>query len=88
MSLSIQTVNGIGIVAGTLTTLAFVPQAVQILRSRQTKNISLTMYVMSAMGVAIWIYYGLKIESPPIIIFNGINLVLVMSILFAKLYWK
>jgi MtN3 and saliva related transmembrane protein len=71
-----------------LTTTAFLPQAIQILRSRQTKNISLTMYVMSALGVAIWIYYGLKIESPPLIIFNVINLVLILSILFAKLYWK
>jgi len=88
MSLAIHTVNWVGIVAGTLTTTAFLPQAIQILRSRQTKNISLTMYVMSALGVAIWIYYGLKIESPPLIIFNVINLVLILSILFAKLYWK
>jgi MtN3 and saliva related transmembrane protein len=77
-----------GIIAGTLTTAAFVPQVIRILQTKQTNNISLTMYILSAMGVAIWIYYGLQIESLPVVIFNIINLVIILIILVAKLYWK
>ena len=85
---ALNNVHWVGIVAGTLTTAAAVPQIIQILKTRETRNISLTMYVMSVVGVAIWIYYGLQIKSPPIVIFNIINFVLNLIILFAKLCWK
>lgn len=88
ISFTLSNVHWVGIVAGTLTTAAFVPQVVQILRSRETRGISLTMYVMSLVGVAIWTYYGVQIKSPPVVIFNVINLVLILIILVAKLYWK
>ncbi|MDA8059261.1 MAG: SemiSWEET family sugar transporter [Leptospirillum sp.] len=78
----------IGIIAGILTTGAFLPQVAQILKTRNTRSISLAMYLLSSMGVAIWIFYGLKIRAPPIIIFNIINLVLMLLIIGAKLYWK
>ena len=78
----------IGIIAGILTTGAFLPQVAQILKTRNTRSISLAMYLLSSVGVVIWIFYGLKIRAPPIIIFNIINLVLMLIIIGAKLYWK
>jgi len=88
MHLSLHIDHWVGLLAGVLTTSAFVPQVFQILKSRETENLSLTMYAMSAAGVSIWIYYGFQIHAPSIIIFNALNLVLISMILVAKLYWK
>lgn len=88
MFLGLNKSHWIGIIAGTLTTTAFFPQVVEILRTRNTRGISLTMYALSSVGVAIWIYYGFRINAPPVIIFNSINLVLILIILMAKLTWK
>ena len=88
MAFAMNKNHWIGVVAGILTTAAFLPQIIQILQSRETKDISLVMYLLSVTGVSIWIYYGFLIEAPPIVIFNAINLILILIILFAKLYWK
>lgn len=88
MAFAMNKNHWIGVVAGILTTAAFLPQIIQILKSRETKDISLVMYLLSVTGVSIWIYYGFLIEAPPIVIFNAINLILILIILFAKLYWK
>lgn len=88
MILGLSKNHWIGIIAGVLTTGAFLPQVYQILRTRNTKGISLAMYILSSVGVVIWIFYGFKIKSPPIIIFNIINLVLMLAIMASKLTWK
>lgn len=88
MILGLSKNHWIGIIAGILTTGAFLPQVAQILKTRNTKSISLSMYVLSSVGVVVWIYYGFKINSPPIIIFNAINLAMMLIIMGSKLYWK
>ncbi|MHB1605455.1 MAG: SemiSWEET family sugar transporter [Leptospirales bacterium] len=88
MSFSMNKDHWIGVLAGILTTAAFLPQIIQVLKSRETKDISLIMYLLSVTGVSIWTYYGFLIKAPPIVFFNAINLVLILIILFAKLYWK
>ncbi|HEY5802124.1 MAG TPA: SemiSWEET transporter [Lysobacter sp.] len=75
----------IGFVAATLTTLSFVPQAVKIIRSKQTQGISLWMYLTFTVGVAFWLAYGLVLMSWPMIIANVITLALSLTILSLKL---
>jgi MtN3 and saliva related transmembrane protein len=75
----------VGMIAATLTTLCWLPQAAQILRTRDTKAISLTMQVAYACGIALWLAYGLLIVSWPVIIANALTLVLVCAILFLKI---
>jgi MtN3 and saliva related transmembrane protein len=75
----------IGTAAATLTTLCFVPQVVKIIRTRCTESISLSMYIIFAIGVALWFSYGLMIGSYPMIISNFITLLLVIIILVLKL---
>ena len=77
-----------GYVAATLTTLAFVPQAVKTLRTRDTRSISLQMYVVFTIGIAFWLAYGLVLHSWPMIVSNIITLVLSAAILAMKLRWR
>ena len=60
------------------------PQAVQILRTRQTDGISLIMYAMFTVGIAVWLAYGILLASPSIIVANIITLGLAGTILALK----
>ncbi len=75
----------IGSIAAVLTTVSFVPQALKVLRERQTAGISLGMYVLFTLGVALWLAYGLLIHSLPVCAANGVTLVLSSLILAAKI---
>lgn len=75
----------LGHVAGALTTGAFVPQVIHVLKTRQTRDISLATFVLFVLGVALWLGYGLLIGAWPVVIANGVTLVLALVILAAKL---
>lgn len=75
----------VGYPAAILTTVAFVPQAWKSWRTRDLSGISLPMYGMFTLGVALWLVYGLLIGSVPIITGNGITLVLASVVLWLKL---
>lgn len=75
----------LGTIAATLTTLAFVPQALQTIRTRDTRAISLGMYVVFTIGIAFWFGYGIVLESWPMIVSNAITFVLAFTILALKL---
>lgn len=80
-----MTMEWTGTVAATLTTLAFVPQAVKTIRTRDTGGISLGMYIVFTIGVAFWFSYGLVLGSWPMIVSNAITFVLSATILALKL---
>ena len=71
--------------AALLTTAAFVPQALHIIRHRETKAISLMMYVAFASGVALWLVFGVLIGNWAIIVSNAITLVLTLAIVGMKI---
>ncbi len=75
----------LGFIAATLTTAAFVPQALKTLRSRDTRAISLGMYVVFAIGLCFWLAYGIVLGSWPMIFSNVVTLVLALLILALKL---
>lgn len=75
----------IGSLAATLTTTAFVPQAWQVWRTRHTASISLGMYALFTLGVALWLSYGILLAAWPIIIANAITLMLAGAVLLMKL---
>lgn len=74
-----------GYVAATLTTLAFVPQAVKTIRSRDTHSISLGMYVVFTVGIVFWFGYGIALDSWPMIVANAITFLLAATILALKI---
>jgi MtN3 and saliva related transmembrane protein len=85
LSLSHSHVELVGFVAAVLTTASFVPQVIKILRERQTRGISLLMYVLFTLGVGLWLAYGLLIGSAPVAVANSIALVLAGTVLVMKL---
>jgi len=78
-------VDLIGAVAGTLSTIAFIPQAWRIWRTRSARDLSLPMYLIFTSGVALWFVYGLMLGAVPIIVCNGLTLVLAGTVLAMKL---
>ena len=75
----------IGYGAAVLTTAAFVPQALKSWSSGDLSGISLTMYSLFTLGVALWLIYGIALHSWPIILANGITLALAGLVLFLKI---
>ena len=75
----------LGLVAGTLTTFAFVPQVAKIWRTRKAEDISLPMYVMTCVGIVLWLIYGALQGSAPLIAANVAALLLALVILGMKL---
>ena len=72
-------------VAGVMTTIAFLPQVVKTWRSQSAEDISLLMFLIFSLGVFLWMLYGIGLGSLPIVIANGITLLLAGSILVMKL---
>ncbi|MBV8938275.1 MAG: SemiSWEET transporter [Alphaproteobacteria bacterium] len=81
-------VDIIGTFAASLTTFAYVPQAVKVLRERKTHAISLGMYIVMSTGIAAWIVFGAIMGSWPLVIGNGVTLVLTLTILWTKLRYR
>mgnify|MGYP003392962604 CR=1 len=75
----------IGGIAAILTTAAYIPQSIKVFREKNTKSLSLGMYIMITTGLAAWTLYGVMIDSPSLIIANAVTFVLAASILFMKL---
>ncbi len=74
----------IGYFAAFNTTVAFLPQAIKILKTRRTQDISLIMYIVLIIGLLSWLIYGLLAMSYPIIIANTITLIEAFLILWIK----
>jgi MtN3 and saliva related transmembrane protein len=74
----------IGAAAAILTTLSFIPQAIKVVRTRETEAISLAMYALFTTGVMLWGIYGLMTWQWSIIIANGITVILAATILSLK----
>ena len=75
----------IGYLAATLTTCSFVPQALHTFRTRDVRGISLGMYSVFTVGIALRLVYGLALRVWPIVGANAITLALAGSILAMKL---
>ncbi len=78
----------LGLVAGTLTTIAFVPQVVKTYQSRSAKSLSLGMFLIFCTGTSCWLMYGLLVNDLPVIAANSVTLVLSLVIIFFKFRFK
>lgn len=78
----------LGLLAGALTTAAFLPQVVKTWKSRSAKDLSLGMFSLFCLGVAMWLIYGLAVKDVPVIAANLLTLLLASTLLFFKLRFK
>lgn len=83
--MNVDVIDTVGSAAALLTTLAFVPQVVKTLKTRHTRDISLSMWVMFSAGVALWLAYGVMLTAWPVIAANAATLLLSLTVLAVKL---
>ncbi len=74
----------LGLVAGTLTTVAYVPQALKIWRTHSSTDVSSTMYIIVSTGLLLWTIYGVYVNSLPLILSDIVSLALAIAILVLK----
>ena len=87
LHLSNARIEALGYAAALLTTAAYIPQLVRVLRLHSARDISLPTFMMFALGVIFWLLYGLYTGSMPIIASNSVTLVLAVSIVVLKLHY-
>lgn len=75
----------LGLLAGCLTTLAFLPQVLKTWRSRRARDLSGTWLGIFTSGVALWLAYGLLVEDLAIVLANAVTLLLCSCLVVLKL---
>jgi len=78
----------LGLIAGTCTTIAFLPQVIKTWKSKTAKDLSLGMFSFFCFGVLLWLIYGIRMGDIPVIIANLFTLILASILLFFKLRFK
>jgi MtN3 and saliva related transmembrane protein len=86
--ISMEGTTVLGLIAATITTSSFLPQAIQTLRTKHTKDISLGMYSLLTTGVLLWLIYGVMTKDLPLLIANGITFLFSVLILVYKVVYK
>lgn len=81
-------VDVLGLAAGGLTTIAFVPQVIKTWQSKSCEDLSWGMFSLFTAGVALWLVYGIVLGAVPIILANLATLVLASVILFFKAKYR
>jgi MtN3 and saliva related transmembrane protein len=80
-----ETIDFIGYVAATCTTISFLPQLIRVVKLRSARDISLGMFSIFSIGTALWLTYGVLVHSAPVAAANAVTFVLSISILVLKL---
>ena len=78
----------LGYAAAALTTASFMPQAWMTFRTRDVSGVSLAMYCLVTLGIALWLVYGIRIGAWPVIVANLVTLMLAVAILAMKIRFE
>jgi MtN3 and saliva related transmembrane protein len=80
--------DAVGFLAGALTTIAFIPQALKMYNSKSGKDVSARMLLIFSAGVSLWLIYGIMIGSLPVILANIVTLILSGTIIALKIRYS
>lgn len=78
----------VGIIASVLSAVSMLPQLIKILKEKDAENVSMLMLSVLLAGLAMWIYYGVLIKDPIIIISNSFSVLLNLVLLFCAFRYK
>lgn len=78
----------VGYIAGALTTLSFVPQVIRAWKLKETRDLSLAMLLLFALGILLWTFYGIWTGSMPIILANMTTFILILILLGMKVLYR
>jgi MtN3 and saliva related transmembrane protein len=86
--MKIDFITLLGLIAGILTTLAYLPQALKTWKSRSADDISWSMLIILSVGIVLWLVYGVWIRDIPLIVANVVTFFLTSLILILKIRYK
>lgn len=78
----------LGLIAGTITSITFIPQVLQIWKTKSAKDISILMLSLLITGVSLWLAYGIVVKEVAIIYTNGMVLAMSLLMLYFKFRFK
>jgi MtN3 and saliva related transmembrane protein len=78
----------LGLAAGTISSITFLPQVIKIWQTKSAKDLSMPMLLLLVLGVSMWLTYGIIIKDRPIILTNSIVLFMTFIMLFFKLKYN
>jgi MtN3 and saliva related transmembrane protein len=78
----------LGLVAGTLTSIAAIPQLVKTLRTRHARDISIWQPLLLAIGIALWLMYGMLIHDLPLVLANIVPLICNVMLTILKVRYR
>jgi MtN3 and saliva related transmembrane protein len=80
----VNTATLIGLLAGSMTTTAWLPQVVKAFRTRSTQDFSFGWFALFGFGVVFWLVYGIAVSAVAVILPNALTLLLVLSLFTLK----
>jgi MtN3 and saliva related transmembrane protein len=78
----------LGLAAGTITSVTFLPQVIHVWKTKSAKDLSLTMLLLLMLGVIMWLTYGILAKDTAIIYTNSMVLIMSIVLLIFKLKFK
>lgn len=86
--MEINYLTTLGLAAGLLTTIAYLPQVIKTWKSKSAQDLSWSMLIVLCIGIVLWLVYGFSVQDVPVIAANILTLVLVSIILVLKIRYK
>jgi MtN3 and saliva related transmembrane protein len=78
----------LGLIAGTLTSIAAIPQLVKTLRTRHARDISVWQPLLLSLGIALWLIYGMLIHDLPLVLANIVPLICNIMLTILKVHYR
>lgn len=78
----------LGLIAGVLTTIAYLPQLIKTWQSKSADDLSWSMLIILCLGIILWLVYGFSIHDIPIVAANIVTFMLASVILVLKIRYK
>jgi MtN3 and saliva related transmembrane protein len=86
--MEINYITTLGLAAGLLTTIAYLPQVIKTWKSKSAQDLSWSMLIVLCIGILLWLVYGFSVQDVPVIAANVLTLILVSIILVLKIRFK
>jgi MtN3 and saliva related transmembrane protein len=78
----------LGLAAGTITSITFLPQVIQIWKTKSVKDLSMQMLLLLILGVTMWLIYGILVKDAAIIYTNSMVLTMSLVMMYFKFRFK
>jgi len=83
-----DTIFYLGLTASLFVTVAYLPQNIKIIKTKNTKSLSLWMCILLNIGIVLWLFYGIFKHDTVIIIANAVAIIMNTLMLFLKIKYK